>query len=459
MYRTIVAFIICIMISSYAHSAVFTILGTVAGAAIGEKHCSDTFQPLIIGINNGDSDNDFRSNYHIFRSGNLYNELYHNLIDINWIDRFRFEHVGDGDWYDDLYNHIIDKEWDNDSSKYYNFIIHKELEYFHEHFTWICESSAAVLGASAGVIIDSFIIGTFTATGVGGAAALVTKGTALVVKRTAKRIARVAKEIGISQALHSFAVRSRKMVSPPLKALAVNSRKLLNSSINLFPMDYWHTYIKPINTVVDGTWQFSRNTIHALASCSALIIKGSVINVITNNKKLSGKSFKFLSSCSRWKIQASFKYFKDYTVNSWQEISTLFNSLATGGWKITVKSTKAIASGTEFVWIATRQYVGKLKYGPVASSSTLRAKYMLSLYNKQGGKDALCNVPLPPLYIGLLWKRRLNPIIEIDHILPRAFGGSDEISNLQLTHRKYNRAKGTLIGHDLVKAQRQFCPI
>lgn len=32
---------------------------------------------------------------------------------------------------------------------------------------------------------------------------------------------------------------------------------------------------------------------------------------------------------------------------------------------------------------------------------------------------------------------------EIEHVIPRAAGGSDDIENLKLAHRSCNRAKGT----------------
>ena len=104
------------------------------------------------------------------------------------------------------------------------------------------------------------------------------------------------------------------------------------------------------------------------------------------------------------------------------------------------------------------QWLGKTKVGPVKRSTPLRMLHMEHLYNKQEGMDAICKVPVPSLYVGPIWSRRFNPAIEIDHRIPRAKGGSDQIANLQLTHRGFNRAKRDLTGYDLRQAKRHFCP-
>ena len=106
-----------------------------------------------------------------------------------------------------------------------------------------------------------------------------------------------------------------------------------------------------------------------------------------------------------------------------------------------------------------RQWYGKVKFGPVARSTKLRNENMEFLYAKQKGMDALCKVPLPPLYVGPPWKRRLNPAIEIDHRLPKAKGGTDDRSNLQLTFWEYNRKKHVLTSYPLRSAKRKFCPV
>ena len=103
-----------------------------------------------------------------------------------------------------------------------------------------------------------------------------------------------------------------------------------------------------------------------------------------------------------------------------------------------------------------RQKWGTLAFGNVAALTPLR-KHMPNLYRKQKGIDALCGSPLPNLHVGLPWNRRLNPLVEVDHIRPRSRGGSDKFANLQLTHRTYNRAKGNLYGPALSRAKKNFC--
>ena len=107
-----------------------------------------------------------------------------------------------------------------------------------------------------------------------------------------------------------------------------------------------------------------------------------------------------------------------------------------------------------------RQWLGQIKFGLVApSSNPLRTKYMERLYVEQKGRDALCKVPLPPLYVGPLWSRRLNPDIHVDHRIPKAKGGTDALSNLQLTASEFNWKKGVLTGYELRSAKRRFCPV
>jgi len=67
---------------------------------------------------------------------------------------------------------------------------------------------------------------------------------------------------------------------------------------------------------------------------------------------------------------------------------------------------------------------------------------MPDLYKKQKGRDGLCGHPLPPLHIWRRGQRIFNPAIEVDHIIPHARGGSDDVANLQLTLGTYNRQKG-----------------
>ncbi len=83
-------------------------------------------------------------------------------------------------------------------------------------------------------------------------------------------------------------------------------------------------------------------------------------------------------------------------------------------------------------------------------------KHMPDLYKKQNGRDALCPIPLPALYVGRPWDRRLNPAIHVDHIIPKSKGGHDSVENLQLTLGKYNLQKGD---RPWGPAERQkYCP-
>ena len=108
---------------------------------------------------------------------------------------------------------------------------------------------------------------------------------------------------------------------------------------------------------------------------------------------------------------------------------------------------------------SAKQLWGRIKFGPVAASTPLRTKFMEPLYAKQKGMDSLCKVPLPPLYAGPWWDRRLNPAIHVDHRIPKAKGGKDVFSNLQLTAAEFNLKKGTRTGTELRAAKRSFCPV
>ena len=120
----------------------------------------------------------------------------------------------------------------------------------------------------------------------------------------------------------------------------------------------------------------------------------------------------------------------------------------------------ALRTGDTVEGVSTRvrQKWGTIAFKSAVASSALR-NHMPDLYQKQGGIDALCGVPLPNLYVGWPWKRRLNPLIHVDHKRPRSRGGSDAIHNLQLTHATFNFAKGNLYDPALSRAKRVFCPV
>lgn len=106
------------------------------------------------------------------------------------------------------------------------------------------------------------------------------------------------------------------------------------------------------------------------------------------------------------------------------------------------------------------RWMGQFKIGPVVPPSIPRRRHLPELYSKQRGMDGVCTrVPLPPLYVGPLWKRRFNPDVEVDHKVPRAKGGPDLFSNFQATHEWFNKKKGVLTGYELRSAKRKFCPV
>ena len=105
-----------------------------------------------------------------------------------------------------------------------------------------------------------------------------------------------------------------------------------------------------------------------------------------------------------------------------------------------------------------RQTLGAQKLGAIEATSAIR-EHMPDLYRKQKGRDALCKNPLPNLYVGIPWRtRKLNPRIQVDHKFPSSKGGTDHISNLQLTRAEYNRAKSDKTGLDLEQALLAICP-
>ena len=127
--------------------------------------------------------------------------------------------------------------------------------------------------------------------------------------------------------------------------------------------------------------------------------------------------------------------------------------------RVAAAPAKHVAARVRTATQRAEQWWGKIRIGSAAPSlNPLRTKHMEHLYAKQKGIDALCKVRLPQLYVGPLWARRLNPAIHIDHRLPKAKGGTDALSNLQLTAAKFNLKKGVLTGYELRSAKRRFCP-
>ena len=122
-----------------------------------------------------------------------------------------------------------------------------------------------------------------------------------------------------------------------------------------------------------------------------------------------------------------------------------------------IYATKGTVKHARKIGTTANQKWGSISFGHVAASGWRR--YMPELYRKQKGRDALCDKPLPALFAGYLWQRKLNPLIEVDHIIPRSKEGHDTISNLQLTHQKYNRAKGNETGFALRQASDHFCSL
>jgi 5-methylcytosine-specific restriction endonuclease McrA len=61
------------------------------------------------------------------------------------------------------------------------------------------------------------------------------------------------------------------------------------------------------------------------------------------------------------------------------------------------------------------------------------------LLRKQGNKCGICHQPMFEKVAGIRFE--IKPV-DIDHKVPKLYGGSNKTKNLQLTHRECNRAKG-----------------
>lgn len=60
------------------------------------------------------------------------------------------------------------------------------------------------------------------------------------------------------------------------------------------------------------------------------------------------------------------------------------------------------------------------------------------LYEKQGGLCAICGAPMPAPGTRRGHKRQAT----LDHKIPFSWGGSNDLGNLQLAHRRCNERKG-----------------
>lgn len=61
------------------------------------------------------------------------------------------------------------------------------------------------------------------------------------------------------------------------------------------------------------------------------------------------------------------------------------------------------------------------------------------LWSRQRGRCALCGDEMTMATNGI------DRDYDVDHILPKSLGGTFAMSNLQLTHKRCNRAKGNLM--------------
>jgi hypothetical protein len=95
---------------------------------------------------------------------------------------------------------------------------------------------------------------------------------------------------------------------------------------------------------------------------------------------------------------------------------------------------KGLLSTDDGVYMVTIRPIASEAMAPPRPVSAPRAKFpktlRIRLLNAQHHRCAICNGPLG-LYDS-----------HIDHVMPRAMGGSDDLSNLQLTHMSCNTAKG-----------------
>lgn len=121
---------------------------------------------------------------------------------------------------------------------------------------------------------------------------------------------------------------------------------------------------------------------------------------------------------------------------------TYFITVGRNKWKFAVKNGPTLLSHVDFstpnreiikIRGCSSPYDNNLKYWLrklVSNSSNNRVKFLLT---KQRGNCSLCNRVF-----------HVGDILEVDHVIPLASGGSNDFSNLQLLHRHCHHKKSTL---------------
>lgn len=61
---------------------------------------------------------------------------------------------------------------------------------------------------------------------------------------------------------------------------------------------------------------------------------------------------------------------------------------------------------------------------------------LAAIYQRDGGICHLCHMPVPPEY-----DPDGDPSPTVDHLVPVAYGGSDDMGNLRLAHRLCNQKR------------------
>lgn len=85
------------------------------------------------------------------------------------------------------------------------------------------------------------------------------------------------------------------------------------------------------------------------------------------------------------------------------------------------------------------------------SKGARRWRKMIALHERDGGFCRLCGGEIVLSRLG-----KQNPDKPtLDHILPKAKGGTNDLENLQLAHAKCNTAKGHKDDYALIKGEEQ----